>query len=204
MAGVFADGRLRATLALWLMLFTCFGTTASLSWIPTILRQQGIPLSVAAIAFSFHGLGALLGMAVAGRIVDRFGAAKGLVASIVAGAISTAAIGFWVASPFATSTFVALVGFFVGIGASGSIALIARVYPAVIRSTGAGWAMGLGRFGQVVMPAFFGLMLGASWNVEMIFLILGVVPLIGAVGALLVESRTKNESSLPTATSLPG
>jgi hypothetical protein len=63
--------------------------------------------------------------------------------------------------------------------------------------------MGLGRFGQVVVPAFIALLLGASWNIETIFLILGVVPPIAAVAALQAESRTKTESSVPTATSLP-
>jgi MFS transporter, AAHS family, 4-hydroxybenzoate transporter len=186
---LFTEGRRQPTLSLWVMLFTCFGTTASLSWVPTILRQHDITLSAASIAMSFHGVGALLGMAVAGRLVDRFGAVRGLVAPMILGAVSTAATGYCVASAVATSIFVALLGLLVGIGASGGIALIARVYPTDIRSTGAGWALGLGRFGQVVMPGIFALMLGASWNVEMIFLALGVLPLIGAGAALLVEPR---------------
>jgi MFS transporter, AAHS family, 4-hydroxybenzoate transporter len=39
-----------------------------------------------------------------------------------------------------------------GLGTGGAIALAATIYPTPIRSTGAGWGMAMGRFGQIVGP----------------------------------------------------
>lgn len=184
-----ASGRLLATLCIWVILFACFGTTASMSWIPTILLQHGVSGPAAAVAVSSLGLGALLGMVVAGRIVDLYGAARGLVVPMIIGAGATAAAGFWPASPTVTAIFVGLVGALVGMGASGGIALTALVYPIEIRSTGAGWGMGLGRLGQFAVPAIFAVMLGAHWATGTIFLLLAILPLIGALAALFVQRR---------------
>lgn len=188
---LFRAGRLRATVCLWVLLFTCFGTTASMAWVPTILQQNGVSPAAAAVAASFLGFGALLGMAVAGQLVDRFGPVRALVGPVVLGAAATAAMGIWPSSAQAASVFVALVGALVGVGASGGIALVALVYPTAMRSTGAGWAMGLGRFGQVVVPASFAVLLHQGWSAQGIFAALGIVPLLAAGAALLLGSALR-------------
>src|SRR5262249_11874652 len=190
------DGRLRATLCLWVILFSCFGTTASMSWVPTILHQNGVSLSTAAVASSFLGVGALLGMAVAGRLLDRFGAARALVGPVIVGAAATAMMGVWAGSPGAASGLVALVGAFVGLGASGGIALVALTYPTRMRSTGAGWALGMGRIGQVVVPGLFAWLMASNWNVDTIFLVLGLFPLLGAAAIFLFEQWTPAPSGI--------
>ena len=187
LAELTASGRMRATLCIWAILFTTFGTTASMSWVPTILQQHGVSRAAAAIASSSLGFGALLGMVVAGRVVDRFGAARGLVVPMLLGAVATAAVGVWPGSPTITAAFVGLVGLLVGLGASGGIALTALVYPANIRSTGAGWGMGLGRLGQFAMPGAFALLLAQQWEAATIFLILAALPMLGAIAALFVQ-----------------
>lgn len=184
-ADLFRSGRTRATLCLWLVLFACFGTTASMAWLPTILQQNGVSPGASAVAASFLGFGALLGMAVAGKLVDRFGIVAALAAPVVVGAVATAAMGIWPGSALAASVFVTLVGALVGIGASGGISLVTLVYPTAIRSTGAGWAMGLGRAGQVAIPGVFAVLLHGGWTAQSIFGALGVIPLL-ATGALLL------------------
>jgi hypothetical protein len=49
-----------------------------------------------------------------------------------------------------------LFGAFMGGGSSGLIALAAIYYPTTIRSTGVGWAMGMGRVGSFVGPLAVG------------------------------------------------
>ena len=56
-----------------------------------------------------------------------------------------------------------LIGLFVGMGGSGAIALAALTYPTAIRSTGVGWAMAMGRFGQVIAPLCAGLAVKGGW-----------------------------------------
>jgi AAHS family 4-hydroxybenzoate transporter-like MFS transporter len=183
-ATLMREGRLRATVCLWVILFAAFGTTACMAWVPTILHQHGVTLASAAVASSFLGVGALLGMIIAGRLVDRFGAVRALTSPLLIGAGATAMLGYSTASTVAASVAVGLVGAFVGLGASGAIALVALTYPTAMRSTGAGWAMGMARLGQVIMPGLFAVLMGMQWSAEMIFALLAICPVIAAVAAL--------------------
>lgn len=175
-----ARDKVRTTLCVWTILFACFGTTATLSWVPTVLHNTGVSLSAAAVASSFLGLGALIGMGVAGQLLDRFGPVRALALPVVCGAGATVALGYGVTSPTLSAVLVALVGMLVGVGASGGIALVTLVYPPAVRATGAGWAMSLGRMGQVVLPGLFGILLGADWSAPALFALLGVAPLVAA------------------------
>ena len=120
-------------------------------------------------------------MLVAGRLIDRYGPLAGLVPPLLAGAMATAMMGYAPASAGITSVFFALVGALVGLGASGAIAIATIIYPDTIRGTGAGWGLGLGRLGQVALPAVFGLMLLRSWPVQLAFSCLALIPLVAAV-----------------------
>jgi AAHS family 4-hydroxybenzoate transporter-like MFS transporter len=59
-----------------------------------------------------------------------------------------------------------LVTFILGVTVQGTQAginaLSAMYYPTVIRSTGVGWALGVGRVGSIVGPLIGGMMLGCS------------------------------------------
>jgi AAHS family 4-hydroxybenzoate transporter-like MFS transporter len=70
----------------------------------------------------------------------------------------------------------------------GSNALAATFYPTFIRSTGVGWALGIGRIGSIVGPVLGGLMLSAGWHTPTIFLI-GAIPVLIASAAVLAMSR---------------
>jgi AAHS family 4-hydroxybenzoate transporter-like MFS transporter len=190
-ATLMREGRLRATVCLWVILFAAFGTTSCMAWVPTILHQHGVTIASAAVASSFLGVGALLGMIVAGRLVDRFGAVRALTGPLLIGAAATAVLGYSTASLVATSVAVSLVGAFVGLGASGAIALVALTYPSAMRSTGAGWAMGMARLGQVIMPGLFAVMMGMQWTAEAIFPLLAICPVIAAVAAVLLGQNSR-------------
>ena len=184
---LFRGGRARATLSLWLLLFVCFGTTASTIWLPTILQQNGVSPSASAVAASFVGLGSLVGFLAAGRLIDRFGPLRALVAPLVLGAAATAALGIWPGSARAESVFVALVGALVGMGVSGGFSLVTLVYPTGIRATGGGWALGLGRAGQVTIPGLFAILLHEAWTARGIFAALAAMPLVAAVAVSLLS-----------------
>ncbi len=183
---LFRRGRARTTLSLWLLLFSCFGTTASTIWLPTILQQHAVSPAASAVAASFVGLGSLVGFVAAGRLIDRFGPLRALVAPLILGAGATAALGTWPGSVPAESVFVALVGALVGLGVSGGFALVTQFYPTEIRSTGGGWALGLGRAGQVTIPGLFALMLHETWSAQSMFAALAIMPLVAAVAVLIL------------------
>ncbi len=188
---LFAGGVAARTLLLWVPFFAGFGILAIVVvWTPVLLRDHGISLSAASFALGVHGIGALIGMSCAGRLLERFGALAVLVPSFLLGAASTAALGYAAVSAPAMETVLFLVGISVGTGASGSIALAALIYPTAMRSSGIGCAMGVGRFGQVLAPLAAAAAVAAGWTGERLFLLFAVVPALGALAIVALHRRT--------------
>ena len=182
---LFTAGRALATPLLWLPFFMAFGVLIVVTlWTPALLRQQGMPAPDAAFVVAIHGAGGFLGMAAAGRLFERFGMAA-LVPAFLLGAVFTFALGrVGISVPLAAACD-GLIGVCVGIGASGVIAMAAVVYPTAIRSAGIGWAMGMGRLGQVCAPLLVGALLGAGWMVPDVFAVVAAGPVIAALVAPL-------------------
>ena len=125
------------------------------------------------------------GMAIAGRLVERFGPAGALAPAFISGAVFLASLGQVASSTFAAAVAMGLLGFAVPMGASGTIALTAMFYPTTMRSAGTGWAMGLGRFGQVLSPLVIGLMIALSWASSTICVAMAAAPLLAGLAVLL-------------------
>jgi AAHS family 4-hydroxybenzoate transporter-like MFS transporter len=185
---LFSEGRALGTLLLWVPFLTAFGTLAIVVlWAPTLMRDNGIPLSQTALVLGFSGIGVLMGAASAGRLMERFGPTAVLAPALVLGALATAAMGYAAASVMWMSVVLVLVGAFIGMGSSGSLALAAMIYPTAIRSSGIGWAMGMGRFGQVLAPLLTALMIANQCSNAAVFVAIAVAPFIGAIAILLLR-----------------
>ncbi|MBV9461326.1 MAG: MFS transporter, partial [Bradyrhizobium sp.] len=92
---LFAEGRAARTILLWVPFFTAFGTLAlTVVWTPLLLRDNGISPAQASIVLGVHGIGALIGMGSAGRLMERFGVAVILFPSLVLGAVATGMLGY--------------------------------------------------------------------------------------------------------------
>lgn len=182
---LFAEGRATATALLSLTFFTSFGALAvTVLWVPVLLRADGMAAADTAIVIGFHGLGALIGMAIVGRLIERFGGSRVLVPALIAGAAATAATGVAGGAVLATSVAVALIGLFVGLGASGAIALAVLFYPADMRSTGTGWSMGMGRLGQVITPILIGALTQHGLSTPEVLFALACAPALGALAVV--------------------
>ena len=191
---LFSEGRALSTVALWVPFFAAFGVlSAVVFFTPALLRSAAgvaIAASNGALVNAFHGLGALLGMALAGQLIDRLGARKVLGAGLLLGAACTAALGPSVVSVPLAATATALIGFFVGIAGSGCIALAAIIYPPAIRATGIGWGMAMARGGQVVAPLVAGQIIGATGDGRLMLLIMAA-SLIFAIIFVFLLGRTQ-------------
>ena len=78
-----------------------------------------------------------------------------------------------------------LLGLTASVGSSGAIALAATSYPTAMRSAGTGWAMALGRLGQVCSPLVIGVMLAFRWTPAQILAAMALAPVLGGVCVLL-------------------
>lgn len=64
-------------------------------------------------------------------------------------------------------------------------ALAAGLYPTAIRSTGVGWAYGVGRIGSIFGPILGGVLFALHWDMERVFL-LSALPLVAATIAIVL------------------
>jgi len=161
---------------------------------PTLFRQAGIPLNVSALLVAIYSLMATFGMAVAGRLLERFGALAALTPPFLGGGVLLASLGMVASSPLAAGIIMLLLGLTASVGSSGAIALAATSYPTTMRSAGTGWAMALGRFGQVCSPLAIGVMLAFHWTPAEILAAMALAPVAGGI-CVVLKSRFGEEFS---------
>lgn len=195
-AQLFADGRAITTLLLWAPFFMGFGALAISSlWTPTLLSLSGVAPATAANLIGIYGFGAFLGNAVAGNLLERFGIAFAPVLGFLLGAIAFYAFGQTAGSVPLAALCLFFTGGFLGVGVSSSVVLASTLYPTAILSTGAGWAMGAARLGQVVMPWLLGTMLIAKMKPSEILTYVAIAPILAAIALLLLNWRLKGSGA---------
>ncbi|WP_124468546.1 MFS transporter [Burkholderia cenocepacia] len=189
------EGKLRtATMLLWVMFFFAFATTnVMVMWTPTLLHKNGISHPNTAIVLAFFNIGAFIGMAAAGRLIDRFGATRVLLPAFVAAAASIAALGSAHAVSIG-SVFGACLGLSIGLGGAGAIAIASLLYAPAIRSTGIGWGMGSARLGQFVSPLVIGSLLTAGLVTDRILIVAAMSPIIAALTVIFLWLDSKRHS----------
>jgi MFS transporter, AAHS family, 4-hydroxybenzoate transporter len=205
---LFTEGRALGTLLLWVPFFMGFGVlTVAVLWTPALLKLNGISPANTAFVVAFNGLGGFIGQSTSGRLIQRFGILPILIPAFLLGAAATVGLGYGASSIALAATFIGLIGVFMGLGTGGAIALAATIYPTPIRSTGAGWGMAMGRFGQIVGPLIAGGLLGAGWTAGPIMTVTACGGLIAAVFIVLfgvwlarrhVEGLSADEASAKT------
>jgi MFS transporter, AAHS family, 4-hydroxybenzoate transporter len=183
---LFTEGRAAGTILLWIPFFmNLLVLYFAVSWLPALLRQAGMSVSAGVTATSLFSLGGILGCLVEGPLLNLCGAYLLLLAEFGLCALFIASLAFVAGSFPLVVTITSLLGFCVTAAQSGINALAAGFYPTSIRSTGVGWALGVGRIGSIVGPVLAGTMLSAGWRPQQVFLA-GAIPALCAAGAVML------------------
>jgi AAHS family 4-hydroxybenzoate transporter-like MFS transporter len=173
---LFTEGRALGTSLLSLALFlTLLMAFFLVNWIPTLATRAGIGASAAILAVATLNIGGILGS----FVINRFSSPRmpGLVISVgyALGAVAIAFVGHAGTSGawLLVTTFIAG---FLAIGAQMcTVSLLATYYHTRLRATGVGWAMGCGRVGGIIGPVIGGWLIAASFSMNTIFVIAGLV-----------------------------
>jgi AAHS family 4-hydroxybenzoate transporter-like MFS transporter len=104
-------------------------------------------------------------------------------------AVSIALIGQPGLSLTLLTTIVFVAGWCVVGGQPGMNAFAATFYPTYLRSTGVGWALGVGRIGAIVGPYIGGYLMAAQWTSQQLFWAAAIPAVISAT-TLFVLTRT--------------
>ncbi|HEV7907037.1 MAG TPA: MFS transporter [Pseudonocardiaceae bacterium] len=178
-----ADRRAR-TVLLWASSFAAFGVlVVNSSWTPTLLAPLGVPVARTAVALALFNAGSVVATAAGGWLITRYGARRVLPAAFLLAAVGVAGIGVVAPSAAGVTAMEVLVGLGLGCASSGVIALAAVAYSTAIRSTGVGWALGIGRVGSFAGPLVVGALVAAAWAVVGVFAVLGAACVAGGIAA---------------------
>ena len=185
-AHLFAEGRAVMTLLLWVVFFVSLLDLYLLSnWLPTVLNDLGVSISAAAAIGALFQVGGVVGTFALGRFIDRF-SFRALAFTYLCAAIAVAAIGLSSHSRGLVSLAIFAAGFCIVGAQIASNALTATHYPTAIRSTGVGWALGIGRIGSIVGPLIGGAMLVHQMGVQSLFTVAAIPALVAAAASLLL------------------
>jgi benzoate transport len=174
-----------ATLTLWTAFFLCICTVYFLmSWIPKLMEDSGYDPTVGRDAFFLFNLGGVIGIYLTGWLSTRW-----KLSNVVATLLFISAIGMVVfaLAPNELTLLMVLI-FLIGIaqqgGFTGLYGTAAKIYPTGIRSTGIGWAIGLGRSGAVAGPAIAGYLIAGGLDMSANFFVFAVPTAVGGLIAL--------------------
>jgi MFS transporter, AAHS family, 4-hydroxybenzoate transporter len=183
---LFAEKRATVTLLLWMLFFMNLLDLYLLSnWLPTVLNDLGVAVSVAAAIGAMLQVGGVVGTFTLGRFVDRY-SFRALAVTYLSAAVAVAAIGITSHSTGLVTVSIFLAGFCIVGGQNASNALTATLYPTAIRSTGVGWALGIGRIGSIVGPLVGGLMLANQVRPQSLFAVAAIPALAAAAASFLL------------------
>jgi AAHS family 4-hydroxybenzoate transporter-like MFS transporter len=192
---LFMSGRAVGTLLLWvpyfmnLLLFYFI-----LSWLPALLREVGMPVSAGIAAVTIFSFGNVVGASIQGRAMTMFGAARTLLTEFVVTVVLIGVLGMILTSYSLMLVTTLAIGICVPGAQAGLNALAALFYPTAIRSTGVGWALGVGRVGSIVGPVIGGMMLSRGWTPQQIFEA-GIAPAVFAATAIVISSALPSRAS---------
>lgn len=172
----------QATVTLWISFLLFFSTLYFLmSWIPKLMEDAGYDRATGRDAFFLFNLGGVIGIYVMGWLSTRWRLTNIVLVMSLASAVAMVAFAM---APNMLNLLMALI-LLIGIlqqGAfTGMYSTAAKLYPTEIRSTGIGWAIGLGRTGAVIGPAAAGYLIAAGFDMSANFFFFAVPMAIGGL-----------------------
>jgi benzoate transport len=178
------------TLQLWTALFMAFGCLYFLiSWIPKLTEATGLSMSLAIYAGTVFNMGAFFGIITQGYISSRMGLKRTVALFLGITGILMATFKMFIGSN-ALLFVIGLLGFTLQGGFVGLYVVAARIYPTEFRTTGLGWAIGVGRLGGVIGPALGGVLIGIGLTMAENFMIFSIpVILAGLITFYLASTK---------------
>jgi AAHS family 4-hydroxybenzoate transporter-like MFS transporter len=201
---LYTGGLALTTVLVWAVFFANLLNMYLFSyWMPTVLNLSGLKPEVAVFYASMFALGGILSCVLLGPMIDRFGPSKVLACSFASGVIFVLAIGLAnIPVPFIAIPILGAGAAMIG-SQLGANAMVAALYPARIRSTGVGWALGVGRLGGIAGPAIGGALLGLGLPPKQIFLCACIPALIAATCTFLLTMKAARKAEVVTAEPQP-
>lgn len=185
---LFREGRGFSSLMLWVAYMTClFMLYALSSWLVKLMGMAGYSLGAALNFLLAYNAGAVVGAVGGGWLADKLNIKWVTVSFFAVAAVSLTLLGYGAQPLF-------LIVAFVGASTLGTQILLyayaGQFYPTSIRSTGLGFASGVGRIGAIAAPIVIGLLVSMKLPVVQNFLAIAMAAVIGGVAVALIKDKS--------------
>jgi AAHS family benzoate transporter-like MFS transporter len=188
-AHLFQNGRGFSTAMFWIAFAVCLFMVYGLSsWLAKLMASAGYSLGSALTFVLVLNLGGIAGAIAGGWLADRFRIKVVLVGMFALAAVSITLLGVKLPTPV-LYVLVALAGASTIGTQIVNLAYTGLFYPGHIRSTGIGWALGIGRIGAIVAPVVIDGLVGMALPLQQNFMAIALPALIAALAIALVKTR---------------
>jgi len=184
---LFHERRGFSTVMFWISFFMClFMVYALSSWLTKLMASAGYSLGSALTFVLVLNFGAMIGAVGGGWLADRFHIKWVLFAMYVLAAVSITLLGI--------ETTPAVRFVVVGLAGASTIgtqivtyAYAGQFYPMAIRSTGIGFASGVGRSGAILAPILIGALVAMQLPLQQNFMAIAIPAVIAAVAVAMID-----------------
>lgn len=182
------------SLKLWIISFvSLLNMYFLLSWLPSLFVNSGLARSDGNAALTLFNLGAIIGILTLGLLTSRIPLVKPITWFF---GLSSATMFYfaWLGSSDVRllNAMLFVIGFLFQGAYTGMYTVASRAYPAAIRATGVGWAIGLGRVGAILAPLVVGYLVAAGWTMYELFVLFAIPVILAAalVSTIKLSSNT--------------
>jgi AAHS family 4-hydroxybenzoate transporter-like MFS transporter len=199
LAGLFEGQTGIGTFLLWGVFFINLAVFYFMqSWLPTMLTAMHFPMSTVVWVTALPTIAGILAALPVGLAMDRVGPYTTLTAMYVAGGVFMFCVaGTFSAQPWMLMVAIFCAGFCISGGQKSVIALAAIYYSRNLRSTGVGWALGIGRLGGIAGPLIVGMMYSAQWTPVEIFQLASLPVFVAGIGVFIMGRLDRPRRAVP-------
>ena len=195
---LFGEGYALQTTLLWIIFFcSLLDLFLFIFWLPEVLHLSGMTPAQAVFATSLYPLGGMLAVLYLGWAIDRFGARRSLAVHYAVGIVFIALISLVAMPYFALLVVVLMSGMTVLGSQTGLNAACGKLYPARMRTSGYGFATGVGRLGGIAAAPLGGYLLACGLPPPYVFLSACLFAAIAAVATALLALPGRQPSATP-------
>lgn len=186
---LFAEGRGFSTIMFWISSFMCLFMVYGLSsWLTKLMASAGYSLGSALTFVLVLNLGAMIGAISGGWLADRFHIKHVLMGMYVLAGVSIVLLGYLPSTGLAYVLVAIAGGCTIGTQIVG-YAYAGQYYPMSIRSTGIGWASGVGRGGAILAPIVIGALVGMALPLRHNFIAMAIPAVIATIAVASINHR---------------
>lgn len=168
---LFAADTARSTLLIWSSFFLLmFSFYFIMSWTPRLLEEAGLSARQGIQASVWMNAGGIVGGSLFAALAARFQLSKLTSACLTLTASATIVFAFVLTDVAAAFLVAVAIGMLLVASMAGLYSLAPILYPAPVRTTGVGWAIGVGRIGAILAPTIAGILGDGGWTTTQLYL----------------------------------